>query len=259
MKRAHPFSTPQWSRTSVRWTRTVFTGARRACTRGRQGDDQPPRVRTRGSAASLCTAGSFPGRRTSWGRAGWGPACAGRSPRRCFGPETEGTRTTTCLTPLKRWAAPWVVMGQVVATIKRALGQTRRTASTSGERMQLPTNVRGQVQAITAAARSRRGQSCTMVTRWRRRSEDEVEHLAWGMSSEVQGVWGENEASRGISGMEDLPEDQGDPQWDPRGLTFYRPDRMGALPLPSAPQGLPIDGCGSVNKEEQFCPAVGPP
>ena len=49
--------------------------------------------------------------------------------------------------------------------------------------------------------------------------------------------------------MVDPPEDQEDPQWDPQGLTFYRLGRMGALLLPLAPQGLPIDGCGSVNKE----------
>ena len=79
------------------------------------------------------------------------------------------------------------------------------------------------------------------------------------MSSGVREGCGENEASQGISGMVAPLEDQGDPQWDPRGPTFYRLDRMGALLLPLAPQGLPIDGCGSVNKEEQFCPAVGPP
>ena len=76
------------------------------------------------------------------------------------------------------------------------------------------------------------------------------------MSSGVREGCGENEASQGISGMVAPLEDQGDPPWDPRGPTFYRPDRMGAQLLPLAPQGLPIDGCGSV-KEEQLAQHLG--
>ena len=52
------------------------------------------------------------------------------------------------------------------------------------------------------------------------------------MSSGVREGCGENEASQGTSGMVDPPEDRGDPQWDPQGLTFYRLDLMGAQLLP---------------------------